>query len=87
MYGWQWGELQIWSGSYRVKGYILFLFILQYAAGVVTYPFVLVSHMMIVNNVGWALLYILNTNLKIKLPFNQCLSEQSQKNNTKTLLW
>ena len=74
-------------GVIELKATYCFLFILQYAAGVVTYPFVLVSHMMIVNNVGWALLYILNTNLKIKLPFNQCLSEQSQKNNTKTLLW
>ena len=30
----------------------LYFFSLQYVAGVVTYPFVLVTHMMIVNHVG-----------------------------------
>ena len=39
-------------GVIELKAIYCFLFILQYAAGVVTYPFVLVSHMMIVNNVG-----------------------------------
>ena len=39
-------------GVIELKATYCFLFILQYAAGVVTYPFVLVSHMMIVNNVG-----------------------------------
>lgn len=31
---------------------LILFFLFQYAAGVVTYPFVLASHMMIVNHVG-----------------------------------
>ena len=30
----------------------IFIILFQYAAGVVTYPFTLVSHLMIVNHVG-----------------------------------
>ena len=63
---------------YLIFNKYCFLFVLQYAAGVVTHPFVLVSHMMIVNNVGLALLYILNTNLKIKLTINVFQSKASK---------
>lgn len=39
--------------NHKDTGILIILFVFfQYGAGVVTYPFVLVSHMMIVNHVG-----------------------------------